>query len=239
MNLCINAVDAMDGGGTLTLRTRNLEPGTIQVDVEDTGSGMPPEVLRKALDPFFTTKDVGKGTGLGLSMVYATIKAHQGQLELSSEPGRGTQVKLFLPAMPRQREEAGKERPLPVQAASAALDVLLVDDDSLIQESTRMVLEVLGHEVTSATSGEEALELLKEGWAPEVLILDMNMPGLGGKGTLPRFRSLCPEVPVLLATGRADQDALDLIAAYPSVTLLPKPFTIQELQEHLAAIRRG
>jgi CheY-like chemotaxis protein len=102
-----------------------------------------------------------------------------------------------------------------------------------------MVLEVLGHEVTSATSGEEALELLKEGWAPEVLILDMNMPGLGGKGTLPRFRSLCPEVPVLLATGRADQDALDLIAAYPSVTLLPKPFTIQELQEHLAAIRRG
>jgi PAS domain S-box-containing protein len=239
MNLCINAVDAMDGGGTLTLRTRNLEGDSIEVEVLDTGSGMPPEVLRKALDPFFTTKEVGKGTGLGLSMVYSTVKAHQGQLLLHSEPGRGTQVRLQFPAQAAGGVAGGQEPPPAMRAADTALKVLLVDDDGLIQESTRTVLEVLGHAVTVAASGEEALERVQEeGFKPDILILDMNMPGLGGKGTLPRFRSLHPTVPVLLATGRADQDALDLIAAFPGVTLFPKPFTIQELQNHLVSVAR-
>jgi CheY-like chemotaxis protein len=112
----------------------------------------------------------------------------------------------------------------------ATLAVLLVDDDELMQASTRMLLEALGHDVTSASSGEEALSLLDQGLRPEAVILDMNMPGLGGKGTLPRLRDMCPTVPVFLATGRADDEAIDLVVAHPFVTLLPKPFGFEELQ---------
>lgn len=108
--------------------------------------------------------------------------------------------------------------------------VLLVDDDELIQSSIQMLLEVLGHQVSAAMSGEEALAQLEAGLQTDVVILDMNMPGLGGVGTLPRLRGLCPTVPVLLATGRADQAALDLVQAHPRVTLLSKPFSMGDLK---------
>ena len=98
------------------------------------------------------------------------------------------------------------------------------------------MLEVLGHHAITALSGEEALERLEAGYRPDVVILDMNMPGLGGPGTLPRLRALQPKVPVVLATGRADQTALSLIVAHPFVTLLAKPFSLTEIQQHLASL---
>jgi len=233
MNLCVNAVDAMAESGTLTLRTRNHGTEWIEIKVEDTGCGMPAEVLQKALDPFFTTKAPGKGTGLGLSMVYSTVKRHRGKLELHSEPGRGTCVTILLPAtVPAPAPAAPPVEP-PAQAPPRCLEVLLIDDDELIQSSMQAILAVLGHKVMAATSGEEALEKLQAGSRPDVVILDMNMPGLGGAGTLPRLRALLPKVPVLLATGRVDQAALDLTRAHPKVTLLPKPFSVKELQQKL------
>ena len=232
MNLCVNAVDAMAESGTLTLRTRILDHGWVEVQVRDTGSGMPQEVLAKVLDPFFTTKKPGKGTGLGLSMVYSTVKAHHGELELQSEPGRGTCVIMRFPAAVPAATPAG---PAPGQAQPArhGLQVLLIDDDELIQSSMRDLLETLGHRVTATLSGEEALGQLESGYRPDVVLLDMNMPGLGGSGTLPRLRALCPTLPVLLATGRVDQTAMNLIEAHPFVALLSKPFTMQELQRQL------
>ena len=116
--------------------------------------------------------------------------------------------------------------------------MLLVDDDELIQTAVQAILEVLGHRTTLVSSGEEALSGLEAGPAPDVVILDMNMPGLGGAGTLPRIRALCPTVPVLLATGRVDQAALDLAAAHVQVTLLPKPFTMKELRQRLEPLGR-
>jgi CheY-like chemotaxis protein len=101
------------------------------------------------------------------------------------------------------------------------------------------VLEALGHSATAVSSGEEALVKLEAGFQPDVVILDMNMPGLGGSGTLPYLRALRPAVPVLLATGRADQTALDLVEAHPFVTLLSKPFSMKELQKHLETLGRG
>ena len=238
MNLCINGVDAMPGNGKLTLRTRNVDPGWIEVLVADTGAGMSREVLEKAMDPFFTTKAVGKGTGLGLAMVYSTVKAHHGQVDIQSEPGLGTQVRLRLPV-----SGTGTLAPEPAPGPAPAgpdrpLRVLVVDDDDLIQSSMRALLETLGHAVTPAWSGEEALALLADsGLRPDAVILDMNMPGLGGSGTLPRLRTLDPAVPVFLATGRADQAALDLAAAHPFVTLLTKPFSLQELRTRLESQR--
>ena len=101
------------------------------------------------------------------------------------------------------------------------------------------MIRCLGHRVTLASSGEEALGLLAAGKVPQVLILDMNMPGLGGHGTLPLLRDRCPDLPVLLATGRVDQTALELARTYPGVTLIPKPFSMRDLKEHLDAVAAG
>jgi PAS domain S-box-containing protein len=233
MNLCVNAVDAMDEQGTLTLMTRSLGPDWIEVQVQDTGTGMSKEIMERALDPFFTTKEVGKGTGLGLSIVYRTVKAHQGEMELQSEPGLGTAVIMRFPSIKepaRPVELSGAYQTLPWLSS---ISVLLVDDDELIQGSIQGMLERMGHQTTLAKSGEEALAMLKSGLKPDVIILDMNMPGLGGAGTLPRLRASHPRLPVLLATGRADQTAQDLVKAYDCVTLLPKPFGMKELQAQL------
>lgn len=237
MNLCVNAVDAMPEGGTLTLRTRNAEPPWIEIQVEDTGEGMPTSVLTKALDPFFTTKGVGKGTGLGLSMVYSTVKAHQGEMAIESEPGWGTCVTLRFPACNAEVAPVEAAPAPPPQRRPEVLAVLLVDDDELIRSSIQALLEAMGHEATAVASGEAALEQMEAGYGPDVVILDMNMPGLGGAGTLLRLRALNATVPVLLATGRADQAALDLIAAHPQVTLLAKPFTMAQLKGCLEVLR--
>ena len=239
MNLCINAVDAMPDSGTLTLRTRTVDKDWIEVVVEDTGTGMPREVLEKAMDPFFTTKEVGKGTGLGLSMVYSTVKAHRGQLEIQSQPGQGTRVRMRFPACEPLVQVPGPAAEPRSQSSTGGLNVLLVDDDELIQSSMQAILAVLGHFVTAALSGEDALANLATGFQPDVVILDMNMPGLGGAGSLPRLRALLPKVPVLLSTGRIDQTALDLAAAYPGVTLLSKPFSIKELEQKLEILGLG
>ncbi len=233
MNLCVNAVDAMPENGTLTFRTRNIDHDWIEVIVEDTGTGMPKEVLEKAMDPFFTTKEVGKGTGLGLSMAYNTVKAHRGQMEIQSNLGQGTRVIIRFPACEFVAQfldpavETGPESP------HRALKVLVVDDDELIQSSALAVLGVLGHSTVGVSSGEEALAKLGAGFQPDVVILDLNMPGLGGSGTLPRLRALNPTVPVMIATGRVDQFATNLVEKYSNVSLLPKPYSISDLKEHL------
>ncbi|GLH72689.1 hypothetical protein GETHLI_11910 [Geothrix limicola] len=234
MNLSVNAVDAMPENGVLTLRTRNLDPGWVEVQVEDTGVGMAKEILEKALDPFFTTKEIGKGTGLGLSIVYSTVKTHRGQMDLHSEPGKGTCVTMRFPACEAPARAAETTGAYRTMASRGGLKVLMVDDDELIQTSMQGLLELLGHQPTLAPSGEEALAMVEAGLKPDVVILDMNMPGLGGAGTLPRLRALLPTVPVLLATGRADQTAQDLVEAHPFVTLLSKPFGMKELQAQLA-----
>jgi len=235
MNLCVNAVDAMAGGGTLTFRTRNEGTSAVLLEVIDTGSGMPPEVLARALDPFFTTKPTGKGTGLGLPIVYSTVKAHQGRMEIQSEPGRGTRITIQLPACAPAAEVPAPAAARP-EAAGRPLQVLLVDDDDLVVEAVQAILRALGHAVTATPGGIEALARVAAGLQPDVVILDLNMPGLDGAGTLPRLLAARPGLPVLLATGRVDQAALDLVKVHPSVQLLAKPFGIRELQLRLDAI---
>ena len=236
MNLCLNAVDAMPNGGDLTLRTRQGAPGWVELEVEDTGLGMPKEVLEKALDPFFTTKPPDKGTGLGLSIVYGTVNAHHGTMELQSEPGRGTKVILRFLAIESTELEGSLQVEPDRGQATASLDVLLVDDDELIRTTLDPMIRCLGHRVTTARTGEEALDHLRSGVEPQVVILDINMPGLGGHGTLPRLRELRPTLPVLLATGRVDQTVHDLVKAFPGVRLMPKPFSMGDLKAQLDSV---
>ena len=238
MNLCVNAADAMPEGGTLTLRTLAAGAGFLGVELQDTGTGMSPEVLERACDPFFTTKAQGKGTGLGLALVYTTVKAHQGHLELRSEPGAGTCVRVRFPALTQAGQPQAATGALPAGPGPRSLDVLLVDDDELVRVSVTLLLETLGHTVTAAPCGEEALAHLETGARPDLAIIDMNMPGLGGAGTLPLLRQLAPALPVLLATGRVDQKAMDLLAGFAHVTLLAKPFSLEEVRKQLDLVIR-
>jgi CheY-like chemotaxis protein len=232
MNLCVNGRHAMPDGGVLTLSTRRRDQ-LVELQVTDTGVGMTPEVLEKCLDPFFTTKPVGQGTGLGLSMVYATVRAHGGHLDMTSQPGLGTTVTMTFSASTPISAPAAREEARSVAAEDLRLHVLVVDDDELVQLALRDSISALGHRLTITDSGEQAVALLRDGLRPDVVLLDLNMPGWGGVGTLSRLREDHPDLPVILSTGRLDQSALDLKAGKKAVTLLVKPYTVNELKEKL------
>ncbi|BDU77154.1 hybrid sensor histidine kinase/response regulator [Mesoterricola sediminis] len=231
MNLCVNAVDAMGGEGTLRLETASLPGGGVEARVTDTGCGMDADVLSRAMDPFFTTKEVGRGTGLGLSMVYGVMRAHQGEVEIRSEPGHGTCVTLRFPP-PEAAAAAAAEPPA---AAWRPLSLLVVDDDELVRRGLEELLEGLGHACVCTSRGEEALARLEAGGAWDAVLLDLNMPGLGGPATLARMRQARPGLPIVLITGKADRIARELVGEHPGVVLLPKPFNGPVLQRALAA----
>ena len=235
INLCVNAVDAMPAGGTLELRTRS-GPGGVTLSVRDSGEGMGPEVVRRSIEPFFTTKPVGKGTGLGLAMVYGTVQAHRGSFEIRSEPGQGTEVVLGFPLLPETPRPAAPE-----PAAGAAMGpvrILLVDDDELIRMSIGPMIETLGHRVHTAESGLEALARIQAGLEVDLVILDMNMPGLNGAQTLTRLLELRPDQTVLMATGYSDDSIAPLLAGRANVFSLRKPFTRKEFQTKLESMGR-
>ena len=232
MNLCVNAVDAMPKGGQLTLITRNLGQGFVELAVQDNGEGMSPEVMARALEPFYTTKPTGKGTGLGLSHVYGTMKAHGGTVDIQSQLGRGTRISLVFPAAPTEAQQG--QEPVPTEAPLRNLAILLVDDDDLFRDTAKPMLEVLGHRVQDASSGQEALRCLKAGQEADLVILDLSMPVMDGEETLGLLRILRPDLPVLLATGNADDRIPAILQQFPKVQILMKPFTSLEVKELLA-----
>jgi PAS domain S-box-containing protein len=231
MNICVNAVDAMPGGGTLTLRTRAGKDGRVEVSVEDTGEGMDPEVAQRATEPFFTTKPSGKGTGLGLSMAYGTVQAHKGTLTIESSPGRGTVVRLAFP------EGSGAPRSVaaPVEAPTVeGLRILLVDDDELLRESVSDILTWQGHRAECAGGGQEALDALASGADFDLVILDLNMPGMSGAETLPRILEMRPGQRILVSSGYSEGISASLLEGRPMVHTLDKPFTSKELARKIA-----
>ena len=233
-NLCVNAVEAMDRGGMLTLRTRRLPDARVELVVQDNGVGMPPEVLARATEPFYTTKPLGKGTGLGLTLAYATAKAHGGTLSLHSEPGKGTLVSLRLPSSsvaPALITEVKAEG-----AQGAPQEILLVDDDELIRASIPAMVEFLGHHVICASGGQEALDMLEAGLEVQLVILDLNMPGMNGLEVLQKLRERLPRLPVLLATGHLDAETSRAIQQLGRVLSINKPYTMEELDQKLQKI---
>lgn len=235
MNLCINAVESMPEGGTLTFRSRNAGPDLVRITLEDTGSGMSEDTLRKALDPFFTTKPQGKGTGLGLSIAYGTVKAHRGEMKICSRTGEGTQVTLSFPVCKVRPDEASRGEAAPLSARRDLL-IQVVDDDELVRCSMEVLLDEMEMRAVLASSGEQALAQLEEGLRPDLVMLDINMPGMGGAGFLPLLRKMHPEVPVFLITGRMDQAALDLAKSWKGVEVFPKPFSFDEFRARLELI---
>jgi len=226
MQLFLNALEAMPDGGVLTVRTRMQGEDEVEIDVDDTGTGMSKEVLAHAMEPFYTTKSERKGAGMGLCAVYGAIRAHQGNVELHSEPGRGTQVHVALPLTPATVAHPSEANP-PVPCG---LRILLVDDDDLVQTVVRAQLRRLGHVVIIAENGLEAIERLRAGLDVDLLLLDLNMPILDGRKALPRLRELRPHLPVIIETGKLDNETEQLAREYSDVSLLVRPFSLNELK---------
>jgi PAS domain S-box-containing protein len=237
LNLAVNARDAMPGGGSLTVETRNVERADrhgvsehVAIAVTDTGSGMPPEVIAKAFDPFFTTKDVGKGTGLGLSQVYGFVKQSGGHVGIRSRPGEGTTVEIHLPryAGAEPAEDAIDDAP-ELATGRRGETVLVVEDEPGVRQFSTDALVELGYRVLEADGAVAALRLLDA--HPEVALLftDVVMPEVNGVKLAEEARRRRPDLKVLFTTGYA-RDALSGAAAPGSgAETLGKPFTVEEL----------
>ncbi|MBR0893968.1 PAS domain-containing protein [Bradyrhizobium tropiciagri] len=236
LNLAINARDAMPDGGVIEIRLAAsqakgdavLQPGKyLKLSVVDSGTGMSPDVLKRAIEPFFSSKPVGKGTGLGLSMVHGLAVQLGGALQLSSAVGKGTTAALVLPVATTAPAIASAA-PVPQQVKRSAV-ILLVDDDSLIAMSTMEMLEDLGHRVIGVHSGPQALDILRSDQEIDLMMTDHVMPGMTGIELAAAARKLRPQLLVLLATGYAElPDGIQL-----DLPRLAKPYHQDQLRERL------
>lgn len=244
INLAVNARDAMPDGGTLRISasaadarrfsSSKLAAGSyIRLSVADTGTGMDQATLKRATEPFFSTKGVGKGTGLGLSMVHGLALQLGGTLTIESQPGMGTNVEMWLPASDDQPSVAKEKRPEVETRREGS--VLLVDDEDVVRANTAELLRDLGYNVKEAASGAEAIQLMRGGFEPDFLITDHLMPGMSGTDLA---RTLLAEHPSLLILIISGYSAVDDIA--PDLPRLAKPFRNDELSSALIRLsQRG
>ena len=236
MNICLNALGAMPDRGTLVLGTAAPAPDEAEVSIQDNGAGMTPEILAHVFEPFFTTKAVDKGTGLGLSMTYGVVKAHGGTIDIASQPGQGTCVKLRFPRIPPPAPGPIADTPGP---SLGGMEVLLVDDDEDVRVlMTRLLMKAGALQVKTAARGEEALALLGPEALPGLVILDQNMPGWSGVETMQRIRSRYPDLPILISSGQPDIENWSEFRQ-AKVGVISKPFTLEEIQARLAPLVQG
>jgi signal transduction histidine kinase len=242
LNLAINGRDAMEGQGRLTLEAGNVAldedyarqhaevtPGQyVMVGVTDTGSGMTPEVMARAFDPFFSTKPEGKGTGLGLSMVYGLVKQSGGHVKIYSEVGQGTTVKLYLPRVMQNEEELPDSVAGPV--TGGAETILVVEDDPEVRETAVALLADLGYRVLKANDAAAGLAVIESGVTVDLLFTDVVMPGAMRSADLARrAQELIPGLPVLFTSGYTENAIVHGGRLDPGVELLAKPYTREAL----------
>lgn len=263
INLCVNARDAMPDGGKIKVTTRNLQASEVaafgktelpaedmvMVEVADTGTGIPPEIMDKIFEPFFTTKEVGKGTGLGLSMVYGIVKQSGGYIYPESEVGKGTAFRILLPrhivepAQPLPASEGAedqrnaeavvakpeaKDEPLDLTGKSAV--VLLVEDEEAVRRGGKRMLETRGYTVYEAGSGTEALDVMEElEGKVDIVVSDVVMPEMDGPSLLRELRKSYPDLKFIFVSGYAEDAFAKNLPADAKFGFLPKPFSLKQL----------
>ena len=248
VNLSVNARDAMPDGGTLTIRARNVTERESQklghhgmpvgeyvlVEVEDTGSGMTPEVMAKIFEPFFTTKGVGKGTGLGLATVYGIVKQSGGSIYPESAPGRGTTFRVYLPRhVPENEDEivaqkaVKKERPADLTGTGR---VLLVEDEDVVRSFAARALKRQGYEVLEASTGVEALEVMdKNAGRIDIVVSDVIMPEMDGPTLLKELRKTNPGLKIIFVSGYPHEAFETSLDKDEEFAFLAKPFSLPQL----------
>ena len=257
VNLAVNARDAMPDGGKLTVRTANVttEEATqlaykgmpaaeyVRIDITDTGTGIPPEIIDKIFEPFFSTKEVGKGTGLGLSTVYGIVKQTGGFVYVDSEPGKGTSFRIFLPRHHPEAEvaipeavaatAAGKEAPAdskPRTDLTGQGTILLVEDEEGLRSLNARGLRSRGYSVIEASNGIEALEALEEkDGAVDLVVSDVVMPEMDGPTLLKSMRERNPDLKIIFVSGYAEDAFEKSLPKNQQFAFLPKPFTLSQL----------
>lgn len=243
VNLCVNARDAMPAGGTIELAATfaqvdaafaaahtDARPGAfVAIAVSDTGTGMPPEVLERIFEPFYSTKELGKGTGLGLSTSLAIVRSHGGFFHVESAPDVGSTFVVYLPiAAETTRGDGGPDGPAPRRGNGEL--ILVVDDEERIRDVTRRMLERFGYRVLLASDGAEAVAVFKSHHQQiAAVVTDMMMPVMDGADTIRALRSLSPTVRIVSVSGLASGDRLPVQSVDPHIWQLPKPYTAAEL----------
>jgi len=247
MNLYVNAWQAMSGGGELYLETSNvllgddpaisyrIKPGRyVKVSITDTGTGMDEKTRERIFDPFFTTKAMGRGTGLGLAMVYGIIKGHGGMIDVTSEPRQGTTFEIYLPAT---EKAINKEIIAARKILTGTETILLVDDEQMVLEVTRELLESLGYRVHAAGGGQEAIAVYMEKRKEiDLVILDMIMPGISGGETFDRLKEINPNIRVLLSSGYSINGRAQEILERGCNGFLQKPFQLEKLSRKVREV---
>jgi len=245
VNLCVNARDAMENGGTLTIETENVSimdhpelhqwtrPGRfVRLKVTDTGTGMTAEVRERVFEPFFTTKGAHRGTGLGLSTVYGIVQQHGGIVRVHSAPGQGSTFEVDLPA--DSRPALASDAPVRTQSAPGHETILIAEDEELVRRPIVLLLEAAGYRTIAASNGLEAIRLLRESDEPvHLALLDVVMPELGGPETWAELQRMRPGLRVLFASGYAEGRQVERMP--PDAEVVQKPFRTAEL---LTRIRR-
>ncbi|MGE3315025.1 MAG: PAS domain S-box protein [Planctomycetaceae bacterium] len=238
LNLVVNSRDAMPRGGKLSIRTENVELHArrsdqaeipegkyVAVSVTDTGGGMTPEVQARIFEPFFTTKEVGRGTGLGLSVVHQVLQQYEGHIEIETEPGRGTSIRILLPQSTAGSVTA--KTPIPrSRGVRGSETVLVVEDDVAVRSLVTHFLAESGYTVLEAATSNAAFEICISRQEPiELLLMDVVMPGLGGSALAERLKDLHPEMKVLFMSGYTDDSVLQYGVQQDQVEFLRKPFS--------------
>ena len=251
LNLGLNARDAMPHGGSLTLattvkmidefacRTMSLSfaPGRYaEISVSDTGVGMAQEVIEHIFEPFFTTKAIGKGTGLGLAAVYGTVQSHKGQLFVQSEPGVGSVFKIFLPVIEAEAGDSARSAETVVGSGG----ILLVDDEKILRDVGRELLEDLGYTVYLAENGEDAIAVFAAHRNEiSVVILDIIMPKMGGKEAFQQLKERAPELKVLFCSGFSSADTNAELTQLGADGFIHKPYNRSGLSRAVAEVMEG
>jgi len=247
LNLYLNAWQAMPSGGLLSLETKNVtldedyakpfyvKPGNyVKISVADTGVGMDEKTQRRIFEPFFTTREMGRGSGLGLATTYGIIKGHGGVITVYSEKGHGTTFNIYLPA---SGEKAEKEAKPAEELLRGQETILLVDDEEVVLNVSRMVLERLGYKVFMARNGQEAIEVYKTKKEEiDLVILDMIMPAMGGEKTFDLLKTINPDLKVILSSGYSINGQATRIMERGCQGFIQKPFSPRELSQKIREV---